>query len=65
MKTFKRGSGCYVCRDCGKQTRETGGGESASRLCRDCYTLAEWANAHSDESHDETPDPNCPICRRK
>ncbi|MFE0642120.1 hypothetical protein ACFW2Y_11010 [Streptomyces sp. NPDC058877] len=32
------------------------------RLCDDCYELAGWENTHSDEGHEEGPDPDCPLC---
>lgn len=52
MKTthnkFKRGSGCYECRCCGLQTRETGDGESDVRLCADCFELGGIENEASD-----------------
>ena len=60
-KRFKTGSGCYVCRVCGKRTRETGAGESSCELCLRCYEWAGIENHHSDccSVH---PDPACPIC---
>lgn len=50
---FQKGSGTYICRDCGKQTRETGYGESDSGLCACCFRIAEWENALSDGSISE------------
>ncbi len=50
---FQPGSGTYICRDCGKQTRETGYGESDSGLCACCFRIAEWENALSDGSISE------------
>jgi len=50
---FQTGSGTYVCGDCGKQTRETGYGESESGLCACCFRVAEWENALSDGHIDE------------
>ncbi|WP_236244268.1 hypothetical protein [Streptomyces sp. CC210A] len=32
------------------------------RLCDGCYELAGWENAHSDEGHEDKPDPDCPLC---
>lgn len=31
-------------------------------LCPSCYDRSGWENAHSDEAHDDQPDPQCPIC---
>ena len=42
IKKFQKGSGCYVCRACKKQTRETGEGEAGA---------AEIV--HQDGGHDE------------
>jgi hypothetical protein len=58
---FKKQSGVYTCVDCGKQTRETGAGESTFELCRNCLNRAELSNEHSDKGHD-TPVKNCPDC---
>jgi hypothetical protein len=43
-KHFEKGSGAYVCRVCGKLTRETGYGESSIRLCLKCYDEAGEEN---------------------
>ncbi len=32
------------------------------RLCDACFELAGWENTHSDEGHEEKPDPDCPLC---
>ncbi|MFI5685842.1 hypothetical protein [Streptomyces sp. NPDC051636] len=32
------------------------------QLCDGCYELAGWENTHSDEGHEERPDPYCPLC---
>ena len=55
-KTF--GPTVYPCRICGKQTRETGYGESSADLCAYCYQVEELSNGLSDgamtqEEHDE------------
>lgn len=50
---FQPGSGTYVCGVCGKQTRETGYGESDNGLCASCFRIAEWENALSDGDIDE------------
>lgn len=59
---FQRGSGIYVCRICGKRTRETGGDESNVELCFSCFEEAGLENEHSDYGHDEPVD-GCPTCR--
>lgn len=45
---FQKGSGQYQCIECGKQTRETGEGESQSKMCARCYGKAGDDNAVSD-----------------
>ena len=47
-KTFKTGSGCYVCADCGKRTRDTGAGEGDVGLCAECYEFGGLDNAIND-----------------
>jgi hypothetical protein len=46
---FAVGVGVYTCRDCGKQTRETGEGESDLEMCKLCFLKAGWENTLSDE----------------
>jgi hypothetical protein len=48
---FQRGSGVYTCGNCGKQTRETGAGESSVEMCRDCYVKGGIENQHTDDNH--------------
>ena len=48
VNRFKRGSGCYKCSDCGKQTRDTGEGEAGVGLCKRCYDLAGEYNVFQD-----------------
>lgn len=43
-----RTGGTYKCGDCGKQTRETGYGESQFKLCAKCYATANVDNMESD-----------------
>jgi hypothetical protein len=45
---FNKNSGCYTCSCCGKQTRETGLGESSVGLCAYCYEEGEIENDFSD-----------------
>jgi len=59
---FNRGSGCYECRVCGKQTRETGHDESSCQLCAFCYEESGLENHHSDNGGCEPYNPACPIC---
>jgi hypothetical protein len=47
-KRFQTGSGCYTCKICGKQTRETGEGESGCKMCLRCYTASLLENDLSD-----------------
>lgn len=65
-RRFRRGSGRYICRACGKHTRETGEGESALQLCRQCQYEAELENEHFDDFHgDGKPHPDCPFCQEE
>ncbi len=52
MKTtnrFARGSGCYRCRCCNRQTRSTGNGDNENvLLCVQCFELAGLENAVQD-----------------
>ena len=48
---FQTGTGCYICGNCGKKTRETGSGESDCGLCLNCFELSGLENQHSDEGH--------------
>lgn len=56
-------SALYVCRACGKRTRETGDGESGCELCRDCYHVAGLENEHLDGLHADAPVADCPRCK--
>lgn len=58
---FARGSGSYPCSVCGKQTRETGQGESSVKMCAACNEITQQENFHFDHDHaGEIWD--CPIC---
>ena len=46
--TFQKGSGVYICAECGKHTRDTGRGEASVGFCFKCYEAAEKWNAESD-----------------
>lgn len=60
---FRRGSGCYTCWGCQRQTRETGRGESGVGLCAQCDQRWAATEAHDSAGHDaEHPDADCPIC---
>jgi hypothetical protein len=49
MNGFKRGSGCYKCTNCGRQTRATGGNDNEHlRMCVQCYDLGGIENEISD-----------------
>ncbi len=58
---FRRGSGTYPCKCCGKLTRETGSCESNVGLCLACFDEAGLENEHSDYGHPERV-PGCPTC---
>ncbi len=58
---FQKHSGVYVCRSCGKQTRETGSGESSSLLCNICFNAGGLENEHNDYGH-KIPVKGCPLC---
>lgn len=46
---FQKGSGCYECKGCGKQTRSTGRGDNENvGLCATCYDKAGDENAVAD-----------------
>lgn len=44
---FSKG-GVITCLVCGRNTRETGEGESSLEMCRFCIKENEWENALSD-----------------
>lgn len=52
VSKFQKGSGTYKCSWCGKQTRETGDGESSVEMCSLCYEIAGVENMHSDDGHE-------------
>ena len=61
---FGRG-GCYECRRCHKQTRDTGNGEASLELCARCLEIEGQRNSHNDNSpelHQKYPSPLCPVC---
>ena len=41
---FARGSGCYRCQNCKRQTRDTGGDNGNLQLCPECYEIAGIQN---------------------
>ena len=45
---FAKGSGVYICEECGKRTRETGQDESNYNLCAYCLLEVELENSLSD-----------------
>ncbi len=52
---FTKGSGAYVCRCCGRTTRDTGRGDNEGvELCVQCYELAGIENGISDGEPLET-----------
>jgi hypothetical protein len=42
---FQKGSGVYVCRQCGRRTRDVGDGSGECELCSACYAKAFAENA--------------------
>lgn len=45
-RRFEKGSGCFECEECGKQTRSTGRGDNEKlKLCSDCYDTQEKENS--------------------
>lgn len=66
VSKFERGYGRYTCRRCGKQTRETGDGESQHSLCLDCFDCESQENTRNDDGHEQGhPDPDCRVCQNK
>lgn len=51
---FERGSGCYKCGNCKRNTRATGGDNDILKLCAECYELGGIENLISDRG--ETPE---------
>jgi transposase-like protein len=47
---FRKGSGCFECRACGKKTRENGSSNSQVQLCPKCQAQFERENSESDAS---------------
>ena len=45
-------NGCYACRACGKQTRETGRDESSIRMCACCFEKTSCQNHVADNGPD-------------
>lgn len=46
---FQRGTGCFKCESCGRQTRLTGAQSVGSRSCEQCYELAGIYNEYQDD----------------
>jgi ribosome-binding protein aMBF1 (putative translation factor) len=49
---FAVGSGCYVCRCCGRKTRDVGGDGSSIGLCEQCYEVGGIENQIADGNYD-------------
>lgn len=49
---FKKGSGAFVCANCGKRTRDTGQSEGDLGFCKDCIRQMEDENARADGRDD-------------
>jgi hypothetical protein len=48
VSKFQRGSGAFVCRKCGRRTRETGDCESGVGLCARCFEMCGLENTIED-----------------
>lgn len=55
---------CYVCGE-SKPYDQWDNDSLSTELCSSCYEEAGWENTHSDEDHENNPDPNCPICKEE
>lgn len=52
---FKKGSGCYKCRSCGRSTRATGSSDAEHlEMCTQCYDLGGIDNAFQDGDGSES-----------
>ena len=45
---FKKGTGVYLCRICGKRTRDAGDDSAGVLLCSHCYDKCVEENAAAD-----------------
>lgn len=63
-KFTRQDGGLYVCRICGKKTRETGNDESGVQLCANCYDRCTLENDHNDYGHAQKEE-NCPVCEKE
>lgn len=50
-RRFRKGQSTYICRACGKRTRESQDCEGGVELCYECYEAAGQENTHSDSGH--------------
>lgn len=53
---FQRGSGCFNCSCCGRQTRHTGEQAYGSDLCPNCWEVAGIENEISDGHREDDMD---------
>lgn len=49
---------------CGDEHLDPGSEGFSVLLCDRCYVEAGWENCHSDNDHDTSPDPDCPLCQQ-
>lgn len=63
---FRKGTGCFTCKKCGKKTRITPEIEAISsmRWCEFCILQSEHWNSLTDNDKKCT-DPKCPYCKNK
>lgn len=58
---FTRHTQPIACPGCGKETT----GVEGTKLCRQCFNESELENEHQDGYHDDSPHPDCPLCKEE
>lgn len=49
---FQKGSGCYKCKCCGRNTRSTGNGDNEYvQMCEQCYEMGGIENSIADHHY--------------
>lgn len=59
IKTFQKGTGCFKCEGCGRQTRATGEQAVGVKLCPECWDLAGYYNEWQDDYFKPEEIPAC------
>jgi len=49
LNKFQRGSGCFICAECGKRTRQTLRNNANTIFCADCIEKMEKENEVNDD----------------